>query len=223
MPLSNKRKRELDLNFWTEGELTPDEKAYLNAKYRRTRNAKGQFEKSIKFKGQPLPKKFQNAVRDWAQKTDMTESIKKRILEGEDLENIFPNMPIDELSKNMGLSKKFFAFQNETDKLTKNEFQVMPELATHLKQFKDDETENLIEIVDEDGFSYFDEEALEYLEQWEKEKKDEKEQKLREWEKVNDKKRSKKPTFYPIQHEISFDAVKNKYFLDLGESEILIG
>ena len=97
MPLSNKRKRELDLNFWTEGELTPDEKAYLNAKYRRNRNEKGQIEKTNKFKSQPLQKKFQKAVKKKKKKTDMTESIKKRILEGEDLENIFPNMPIDEL------------------------------------------------------------------------------------------------------------------------------
>ena len=218
MPLSNQRKKELDQGFYSYDDLTNQDKQYLRAKYRRSRDAKGRFVPSIKFRGQELPKRFQNLIREWANKTPMKEEIRQRILKGEDIENIFPGMPIEQLAKNTGLSKEFFAKSQNIEHLSKNEFQVIPEIATHLSTYLDDETENLFELRDEDGNQYFDKEALEKLRDEESLMRESIAQKLKEMNKKN-----KKPMdAYPIQHEIEFDAVKNKYFIDLKRSDTWI-
>tara|TARA_S200002703_G_scaffold79286_1_gene68230 strand:+ start:280 stop:969 length:690 start_codon:yes stop_codon:yes gene_type:complete len=214
MPLSNQRKKELDQGFYSYNELTNQDKQYLRAKYRRSRDAKGRFIPSIKFRGQELPKRFQNLIRQWANQTPMKEEIRERILKGEDIENIFPGMPIEQLAKNTGLSKEFFAKSQNIEHLTKNEFQVIPEIATHLSTYLDDETENLFELRDENGNEFFDMEALEELRDEEGKIRD---LLLKKLEKMN--KKNKRPMeAYPIQHEIEYDAVKNKYFIDLAKS-----
>ena len=214
MPLSNQRKKELDQGFYSYNELTNQDKQYLRAKYRRSRDAKGRFIPSIKFRGQELPKRFQNLIRQWANQTPMKEEIRERILKGEDIENIFPGMPIEQLAKNTGLSKEFFAKSQNIEHLTKNEFQVIPEIATHLSTYLDDETENLFELRGENGNEFFDMEALEELRDEEGKIRD---LLLKKLEKMN--KKNKRPMeAYPIQHEIEYDAVKNKYFIDLAKS-----
>ena len=167
MPLSNQRKKELDQGFYSYSELTKQDKQYLRAKYRRSRDSKGRFSKSIKFRGQELPIRFQNLIREWAKETPMNEEIRKRILSGEDIENVFPGMPIEQLAKNTGLSTEFYAKSQNIDHLSRNEFQVIPEIATHLSTYLDDETENLFELRDEDEEQFFDNEALEKLRDYE--------------------------------------------------------
>ena len=218
MPLSNKRKKELDQGFYSYNELTNQDKQYLRAKYRRSRDAKGRFIPSIKFRGQELPKRFQNLIRQWASETPMKEEIRERILKGEDIENIFPGMPIEQLAKNTGLSKEFFAKSQNIEHLSKNEFQVIPEIATHLSTYLDDETENLFELRNEDGDEFFDNEALQELRDYESLLRDEALQKIEEMGKNN-----KRPMeAYPVEHQIEYDAVKNKYFIDLSKSKVWV-
>jgi hypothetical protein len=217
MALSNKRKQELNQGFYTYDELSKADKQYLRSKFRQDRDAKGRFVPSIKFRGKELPKKFQQLIRQWASETPMKDEIRQRILKGEDIENVFPGMPIEQLAKNTGLSKRFFANSSEKEKLSKNEFQVIPEISTHLSQHKTDDSENHFEVIDENGDQFFDEDGLERLRDYEALIRDEARIKLKNM----GKKAKKSLELYPIQHQVEYDAVKNKYFIDLTKTKEL--
>ena len=84
-----------------------------------------------------------------------------------------------------------------------------------MSQHKTDDSENHFEVIDENGDQFFDEDGLERLRDYEALLRDEARIKLKNMGKTAKKKLEQ----YPIQHQVEYDAVKNKYFIDLTKTK----